>query len=202
MKKTITLLLVSVMILSLFACAGKSSEKTEPTETTAEETTAAQTTAPTADLSSWNWLEGELDCFDYNDCFMSFKYPDIFNTGKDSSSGEQYLGYYYNPSDKSAAANNSQYGVYIYFLQGGYGPRKNTFSETAIGEVTEREIGGKVVSFCELPKDENTGSHAFAYYLQYDEDDYSRIWFILTDPEEDGAFRKTFEESISFIKKG
>ncbi len=32
------------------------------------------------------------------------------------------------------------------------------------------------------------------------DDEYARIWFLVCDPEEDGQFRKTFEQSISFAK--
>ena len=34
----------------------------------------------------------------------------------------------------------------------------------------------------------------------YSDDEYARIWFLVCDPELDGQFRKTFEQSISFAK--
>ena len=36
--------------------------------------------------------------------------------------------------------------------------------------------------------------------FEYEDDGWSRIWILVSDSEADGAFRKTFEESMSFDK--
>lgn len=69
------------------------------------------------------------------------------------------------------------------------------------GGFTERVLGGRTVLFGELAKDENTGSYAFAYYVPYDDEEWARIWIILCEPEEDCAFRATFEQSMNFAKE-
>ena len=132
---------------------------------------------------------------------MSYSYPDTFKTATDAYSGLQYFGYYYNPSDSEAKPNNSPYGLYIYFGQGSDGGMTKSSLEADVkGDLQERELGGRKVLFGELSPDPNTGSHTFAYYLSYEDDDWSRIWILVSDPEADGAFRKTFEESMNFDK--
>ena len=224
MKKILAIFAAALIAASFTACAGNSesvsaapsaAEKSaakqttaEPTaaeQTTAEETTAEVTTEPApakADVSSWTWTKGELDCYGYNDCYMSYQVPKEFKTSSEDSSGLQSRNYYYNPDDSESNANNSPYGVYINFGQGSFGGATRTSLEGSIsGELTEREIGGRKVLFGKHSVDENTGAHVFVYYVPYDEDDYSRIWIILCDPEEDGEFRSTFEQSISFTKQ-
>lgn len=210
MKKITALLIALLLIVSLASCGnseqgGKSEAGQKDTE--AKVQTEAQTDAPeptqagAADISSWTWTKGELDCYGYNDYYISYQVPEEFKTSSEDSSGLQSRGYYYNPADADADANSSPYGVYITFGQGSFGgATKSSLEETAPGGLTERELGGQKVLFGELSSDPNTGSHAFAYYLSYDEDEWSRIWIILCDPEADGEFRKTFEDSISFTK--
>ena len=221
MKKALALCVAALMAVSFAACADKgkggssassaaessaltTSEQTTSEQTTSEQTTSAETTAAApvaADMSSWTWTENVLDCYGYNDCYMSYKVPEQFKSSSENESGLQSRSYYYNPSDSEANANSSPYGVYINFGQGSFGgATKSSTEERVTGGLTEREIGGRKVLFGEYPVDENTGSHVFAYYVPYDEDDYSRIWMILCDPEPDGEFRSTFEQSISFTK--
>lgn len=211
MKKLFALLIAAALILSLAACAssgvdtsgGGESAATESAH--AEESTAADANEPAvADVSGWNWVKDELDCYGYDDhgdlCYLSYEYPDNFKTASENHSGEQYRGYYFNPNDADATANNSPYGVYIYFVQGGYSATRATLEEDIEGGFEERELGGRTVLFGELAPDPYTGAHCFAYYIPYDEDEWARIWMILSDPEADGAFRKTFEESMNFTK--
>lgn len=207
MKKIIAVLLSVLLIISLTACAGSgqgnTTTKNDSTEETVTETTA-ETEAPTAiDVSSLNWVKGELDCYGYSShgeaYYLSYQYPENFKTATDAYSGLQYFGYYYHPSDSEAKPNDSPYGLYIYFGQGtDGGMTKTSLEEDIEGGLKERELGGRKVLFGELSPDPNTGSHTFAYYLSYEEDDWSRIWIILSDPEADGAFRRTFEESMNF----
>ncbi len=131
---------------------------------------------------------------------MSFEYPESFKTGKEDSSGLQYRGYYFNPGDSGATANSAPYGIYIYFNQGSFGAKRSTLEADVKGGFTERDLGGRKVLFGESKKDENTGSYTFSYYTAYSDDEYARIWLVVCDPEEDGQFRKTFEQSISFAK--
>ncbi len=205
MKKVLALCAAALMIVSLAACgnSGKDSSGSASASAT-EQTTVAETTAPapvTEDVASWTWTDGELDCYGYDDCYMSYKVPEKFKTSTEDISGLQSRNYYYNPSDDEANANNSPYGVYINFGQGSFGGATKSSMEGDIeGGLTERELGGRKVLFGEYPVDPNTGSHAFAYYVPYDEEEYSRIWIILCDPEEDGLFRSTFEQSMNFTK--
>ena len=206
MKKTLAILLSMLLLVSLAACAGSGKGNTtaesEPTEETVVETTAV-TEAPAVDVGSFNWVKGELDCYDYKykdkPYYLSYSYPDTFKTATDAYSGLQYFGYFYNPADSEAKPNNSPYGLYIYFGQGSDGGMtKSSLEEDVKDGLQERELGGRKVLFGELSPDPNTGSHTFAYYLSYEDDDWSRIWILVSDPEADGAFRKAFEDSMSF----
>ena len=211
MKKILCIILTGLMAFALASCSGSKQEngatKNEPT--TAEETvieTTAETDAPTVfDTTSLNWVKGELDCYDYSykgqPYYLSFSYPDTFKTANEAYSGLQYFGYYFNPSDSDSKPNNSPYGLYIYFGQGtNGGMTKSELEKEVESGLQERELGGRKVLFGELSSDPNTGSHTFAYYLSYEDDDWSRIWILVSDPEADGVFRKTFEESMSFDK--
>ncbi|HCA05320.1 MAG TPA: hypothetical protein DEO32_05420 [Ruminococcaceae bacterium] len=209
MKKIIAILLSAISVISLAACAKSNQEnsaaKDDTTQATVVETTA-ETKAPSVDVSSLNWVKGELKCYDYKykekPYYLSYSYPDTFKTATESYSGFQYFGYFYNPSDNEAKPNNSPYGLYIYFGQGSNGGMtKSSLEEDAKGGLKERDLGGRKVLFAELSPDPNTGSHTFAYYLSYEEDGWSRIWILVSDPEADGEFRKTFEKSMSFDKK-
>ena len=210
MKKVFALLLAAVSVLSLAACgnSGSESKGDSSADTTAAKTTeaAAETTAQPAsssaavDISSWKWTKGELDCYNYGDCYMSFEYPESFKTCREDSSGLQYRGYYFNPGDPGATANSAPYGIYMYFNQGAFGAKRSTLEADVQGGFTECDLGGRKVLFGESKKDENTGSYTFSYYTSYYDDEYARIWFLVCDPEEDGQFRKTFEQSISFAK--
>lgn len=222
MKRIFTLALAAIMVMSIASCSDSdskdsdnkkakksSSEATVTTEEssveessdTAEISSEEESTASAdLDVSSLNWVKGELDCYGYDDCYMSFKYPDNFKTGTEDSSGMQYRGYNFNPENPESAPNDSPYGIYIYFNQGAFGAKRETLEADIEGGFKEIELGGRKVLFGSPANDPNTGSYAFSYYVQYDEDEYSRIWFIVTDPEQDGEFRKTFEESISFTK--
>ncbi|MBQ3330047.1 MAG: hypothetical protein IJG87_02590 [Ruminococcus sp.] len=210
MKRITALLIALLLLVSLASCnsaeQGGNSEAEPKDAPTASQTEAATNAAEPAqaeavDISGWNWIDGELDCYNYDDCYMSYQYPEQFKTSSEDSSGYQSRSYYYNPSNAEADANGSPYGLYISFGQGSFGGMtKSSLEETAPNGLSERELGGRQVLFAELSSDPNTGAHAFAYYLAYDEDEWSRIWIILCDPEEDGAFRKTFENSISFAK--
>ncbi len=204
MKKILAILAAALIAVSVTACGGNSKSEPVSAETTTAEQPAAETTAPApaiADVSSWTWVDGELDCYGYDDCYMSYKYPQEFKTSSEDSSGLQSRNYYYNPADSEANANSSPYGVYINFGQGSFGgATKSSLEGDVVGGLTEREIGGRKVLFGEYPTDVNTGAHVFGYYLAYDEEEYSRIWIILCDPEADGEFRSTFEQSISFTK--
>lgn len=208
MKKLFALLIAAALILSLPACGNSADSKSDGGDNTPAGTVQATETELTeapaaADISGWNWVGGELDCFGYSYLddayYLSYKYPDHFKTSSDSYSGFQYFGYNFNPSDAEATPNTSPYGLYIYFGQGSSGgATKSSLEEDIEGGLTERELGGRTVWFGELPSDPNTGSHTFAYYLSYEDDDWSRIWILVCDPEADGDFRKTFEESMSF----
>ena len=202
MKKLFVLLFAVIIAVSFASCSGSGQSNNEPSESISETETEQEsvTQAAKVDFSSLNWVEGELDCYGYNDCYMSYKYPDVFKLGKEDSSGLQYRGYNYNPENPEASANESPYGVYIYFNQGAYGAKRNTLEPDIEGGFTERELGGRKVLFGEGKRDEVTGAYTFSYYVQYDEEEYSRIWFILCDAEEDGEFRRIFEQSISFEK--
>ncbi len=210
MKKILALLLSSVLVISLAACSNsnkgnEANSNDESEEKTTSETTAASGAPASADISAWNWVKGELDCYGYdyhgNKYYLSYNYPDNFKTSAESSSGLQHFGYYYNPSDDSATPNSSPYGLYIYFGQGSDGgATKYSLENDVEGGLIERELGGRTVLFGELAPDPNTGSHTFAYYLSYEDDGWSRIWVLVCDPEADGEFRKTFEESMSFNK--
>lgn len=201
--RVLSVIFVISLLLSLCAC-GAAQQGGKRDQTAAQETTVEETKAVKVDTSSWNWVNGELDCYGYSDhgelCYMSYKYPDCFKEDSYNESGEQYRGYNYNPDNPDATANESPYGIYIYFAQGGYSARKDDFCAGFTGGTEEREIGGRKVYFGEMAFDENNGAYPFGYYVQYNEDDYARIFIILTDPEEDGAFRAAFEESISFTK--
>lgn len=209
MKKILALLLATLFVVSLASC-GKSGGKTNGDETAAG-TDAPQTEAETAaepiavDISGWNWVKGELSCYDYDykgqPYYLSYSYPENFNTSDEAYSGFQNFNYFFNPSDAEAKPNNSPYGLYIYFGQGSDGgATSSSLGADVEGGLVERELGGKTVLFGELAPDPNTGSHTFAYYLSYEEDEWSRIWILVCDPEADGQFRKTFEESMSFEK--
>lgn len=210
MKKVFALLLSALMILTLAACSNtnKSNETAGGNESeneTVTESTAASEAPASVDISSWNWVDGELDCYGYTyqgeAYYLSYKYPEIFKTETEAYSGLQHFGYYYNPSDDTATANGSPYGIYIYFGQGSDGgATKDSLAQDVQGGLVERDLGGRTVLFGELSQDPNTGSHTFAYYLSYEDDGWSRIWMIVSDPEADGVFRKTFEESMSFDK--
>lgn len=212
MKKHLAFLLSAVMVISFAACSnGKQSSETTTTAQASEKETVASTTADettqlsVVDFSSLKWVKGELDCYGYDykgkPYYLSYSYPETFKTATEADSGLQYFGYYFNPSDSEAKPNNSPYGLYIYFGQGSSGGMtKASFEEDVQGGVTERELGGRTVLFGELSPDPNTGAHVFGYYLSYEEDGWSRIWILVTDPEADGTFRKTFEESMSFEK--
>lgn len=211
MKKILAFLLSALLVISLAACSnsGKSNEtvisNNESKEETTSETTAVTEAPASVDVSGWNWVKGELDCYGYayldNAYYLSYNYPDNFKTATEARSGLQYFGYYFNPSDDSATANTSPYGLYIYFGQGSDGgATKNSLEEDVEGGLIERELGGRTVLFGELSPDPNTGSHIFAYYLSYDDEGWSRIWILVSDPEADGEFRKAFEESMSFDK--
>ena len=200
-------LCIAALLLSLCACGPdkQNKETTADNGAFAEETTAADTAEPvTADVSAWNWAQAELDCYGYSaggvDCYASFQYPDVFKTAESNDSGEQYRGFNYNPADPEANPNSSPYGIYAYFMQGGYGGYRSSFEEDVQGGLQERELGGRTVLFGELQQDENTGSHTFVYYTAYDEDDWARIWILVCDPEPDGAFRQAFEQSLNFSK--
>ncbi|MBQ6336988.1 MAG: hypothetical protein IJI50_07145 [Ruminococcus sp.] len=208
MKKILAILLSALLVISLAACAGSGQgntpAKSDPTEAAVAET-IAETEAPALEISSLNWVKGELDCYGYKymdqPYYLSYSYPDSFKTATDAYSGLQYFGYFYNPADSDAKPNNSPYGLYIYFGQGSDGGMtKSSFEESVEGELQERELGGRKVLFGELSPDPNTGSHTFGYFLTYEDDGWSRIWILVSDPEADGEFRKTFEESMSFDK--
>ena len=209
MKKLLAFLLSILPVIFLAACSnsGQSSETVKYNDNSEEETvveTTAETNVPAiADVSNWNWVKGELDCYGYDyqgsAYYLSYEYPDNFKTATEAYSGLQYFGYYYNPSDSEAKPNNSPYGLYIYFGQGSNGgATKSSLEEDIEGGLQERELGGRKVLFGELSPDPNTGSHTFAYYLSYEDDGWSRIWLLVSDPEAEGTFRKTFEESMSF----
>lgn len=209
--KTLSLILcAAVLALTLCAC-GETSQAPKPdadtpATTTAEAATTTTTAAPVAaDVGAWNWADGELDCYGYtthgNACYLSFRYPDNFTAKESNDSGEQYRGFWFNPANEAATPNESPYGIYIYFLQGGYGARRAGLEEDIDGGFAERELGGRTVLFGEMAPDPNTGSHTFTYYVPYDEDEYARIWFLVSDPEADGAFRRTFEQSLKFVKE-
>lgn len=207
-SRILALLFVAALLFSLCACGSAKKDDAATADATtgsAEETTAeAAAEAVTADVSSWTWAKAELDCYGYDtdgvDCYLSFDYPDNFTAASSDESGEQYRGFYFNPANPDATANESPYGIYAYFMQGGYGGNKSSFEEGLQNGFQERELGGRTVLFGELPDDPVTGSHSFVYYASYSEDDWARIWVILTDPEADGAFRQTFEQSMSFSK--
>lgn len=212
MKKHIALFLSLLMVLALAACGktapdGKTETDAAPavSDQTADESTAEPAAPETIDVTGLNWVRSELDCYGYStggvDCYLSFDRPDSFLSKENNDDGEQYRGYYYNPANPDATPNESPYGIYAYFMQGGYGATRASFDEDVEGGLQERELGGRTVLFGELPADENTGSHAFVYYVSYSEDDWARIWVILTDPEADGAFRQTFEQSMRFVKE-
>ena len=210
MKRMLVVCIAVLMVLSFAAC-GKTPGKdggaqTEATSADIEQTTERKETGASAiDFGSLNWVKSELDCYGYStggvDCYLSFEHPDNFTEAKNDDDGEQYRGYFFNPADPDTTANQAPYGIYAYFMQGGYGGYKDNFEETAEGGLQERELGGRTVLFGKLANDEITGSHAFVYYTSYSDDDWARIWVILTDPEEDGAFRRTFEQSLSFVKE-
>ncbi len=205
------------MIFTLASCSGSDEDKTaensgsdQQTETvtdtvteTVTETTDETEGPAVPDVSVWNWVKGELDCYGYKyrdqAYYLSYSHPDNFKTFSEAYSGLQYFGYCFNPADSDASPNDSPYGLYIYFGQGSDGgATKSSLEEDVPGGLTERELGGRTVLFGELSPDPNTGSHTFAYYLSYEEDGWSRIWIIVSDPESDGEFRRTFENSMSF----
>ena len=211
MKKWIALLLTLTLLLSFTACMGGTDkpDATDPDDTgaSAELTENGSAADPSAafDVGSLNWVDGELDCYGYKeqgeDCYLSFRRPESFTAVEHDNSGEQYRGYYFHPENPDATANESPYGIYAYFMQGGYGGHKAGFEESLPNGFAERELGGRTVLFGELPADENTGSHTFVYYVGYDEEDWARIWILLVEPEADGAFRQTFEQSLRFTKE-
>ena len=205
MKKLFALLLAVIMILSFAACSksdqeSSNKEKAPTANDTTNDITEQHDDTAALDIGSLNWVNGELDCYGYDECYLSFKYPDVFKTGTENSSGLQYRGYYYNPKNSDATANESPYGIYIYFNQGAYGAKRETLEADIEGGFKERELGGRTVLFGEVGKDENAGAYTFSYYTAYSDDEYARIWFIVTDAEEDGEFRKTFEQSLNFNK--
>lgn len=214
MKRIIALLTAAMIIISLAACtnSGKGNESVVNDDSNAEETTAVQTEAQTTaapaavDISAWNWIKGELECYGYTDkgepCYLSYNYPDNFTVSETNESGLQSRSYNFNPADSSANANESPYGLYINFGQGTFGGAVRESLEPDVpGGLTERELGGRTVLFGAMSPDPNTGASVFAYYTAYDDEEYARIWIILTDPEPDGAFRKAFEESMNFTKE-
>ena len=209
MKKLIALLTAAIMIISFAACSNsnKNSSSSKADETTAAPTEAETTTAASAvvDTSSWNWVDAELDCYGYKVngelCYLSYKYPDNFTASQSNESGLQYRSYNFSPADSKVKPNESPYGIYITFGQGSFGgATKEMLEADAAGGLTERELGGRKVLFGTMPPDPNTGAKTFAYYLPFDDKEYARISIVLTDPEPNSAFRKTFEESLSFTK--
>ena len=208
MKRMIALLLSLMLVVSLAACSPapkttrNDADDNGSSGETVQETAADNTEAPVvADISSWTWVKGELDCYGYDEYYLSYEYPEQFKTSSEDSSGFQSRNYSFNPSDSEATANDSPYGIYITFGQGSFGgATKSSLEEDIQGGLTERELGGRTVFFGEFPVDENTGSHTFAYYYTMDDDEWSRIWIILCDPEADGAFRQAFEQSMNFSK--
>lgn len=206
MKKIFAILISALLVLSLAACGNNADKNDADSDNTAQATqTQTDGEKTKADISAWNWVKGELDCYNYSHMgtpyYLSYNYPDNFKTSSEAYSGLQNFNYYYNPSDESATPNNSPYGLYVYFGQGSNGgATKSSLEEDIGGGLVERELGGRKVLFGELPADPNTGSHTFAYYLSYEDDGWSRIWILLCDPEADGEFRRTFEESMSFDK--
>lgn len=205
-KLIVAMFCVTATIVMLCACGGK----TTPTTPTEPETTTMEVKTPEEDVfdvnvESLNWADGELDCYDYDymgqPYYMSFKYPDSFQTSGYDDSGEQSRSYWAAPDDGSAS--ESKYGIYAYFLQGGYGPRRNTLSESIVGgQLEERQFGDVTVLFGLMDDTENpeASGYTYCYYLTYEDDDFSRIWVLVQDQEKDGLFRKTFEESLNFQK--
>ena len=206
--RILSLLCVAALLFTLCACGSAPEKAADETTTAAEDaepdTTGAEAAPAAVDIGSWTWSKAELDCYGYDtggvDCYLSFDHPDQFKAASSDESGEQYRGFYFNPDNPDATANEAPYGIYAYFMQGGYGGNKSSFEEGLLNGFQERELGGRTVLFGELQPDPNTGSHSFVYYASYSEDDWARIWVILTDPEADGAFRQAFEQSMSFSK--
>lgn len=208
--RTISLICVAALLLTLCACgtakkAPDAQQTAENTGTTADETTeTGGDLSAAADAGGWTWTKSEMDCLGYSagdvDCYLSFERPENFKSSEEDGTGEQYRGYYFSPTDGEAGPDDSPYGIYACFMQGGYGAVKASFEEQVEGGLQERELGGRTVLFGELPADENTGSHAFIYYTSYSDDEWARIWIVLCDPEADGAFRSAFEQSLSFSK--
>ncbi|MBQ7689133.1 MAG: hypothetical protein IJT27_07960, partial [Clostridia bacterium] len=155
------------------------------------------------DTSAWTWTKAELDCYGYSSteagkCYLSFDHPDNFKAVETNDSGEQYRGFFYAETDDMTAAT-SPLGIYAYFMQGGYGARRGTIEESVDGGVLqEKELGGRTVLFGVNAPTEEHPTYSFTYYLPFDEDEWTRIFIVLADQEEDSAFRRQFEESMNF----
>ena len=203
MKKTkliVATLIAIVMAFVLSACGGKK-ETPSGQEATTEEVETNKT--ETMDFSSMNWIQDELDCYGYKNAdrayYVSFEYPETFQSNGYDESGEQSRNYWY--SQDGSNASNSLYGIYAVFLQGGYGGYKDTIQEGLVGgEFEERELGGTTVLFGLMDDSQNpeASGYTYSYYVSYDDDDWSRIWILVQDQEEDGAFRQYFEDSLNF----
>ena len=84
MKKLFALLIISALILSLAACGNSGSDSKNENDSAPAETVQATEAEPTeaqpavADISSWKWVKGELDCYGYDECYLSYEVPDMF----------------------------------------------------------------------------------------------------------------------------
>lgn len=201
-------IIACICIICLFAglCACKKGENKSQPDGTAADTDAETTEAAPAeaiDTSAWTWTKAELDCYGYSSteagkCYLSFDHPDNFKAVETNDSGEQYRGFFYAETDDMTAAT-SPLGIYAYFMQGGYGARRGTIEESVDGGVLqEKELGGRTVLFGVNAPTEEHPTYSFTYYLPFDEDEWTRIFIVLADQEEDSAFRRQFEESMNF----
>ena len=137
MKKQIALFLALLMVFALAACGktdtggkNETDEAATPavSDQNADETAAELAGTDTIDVTALTWVRSELDCYGYStggvDCYLSFDRPESFISHENNDDGEQYRGYNYNPANPDATPNESPYGIYAYFMQGGYGARK------------------------------------------------------------------------------
>lgn len=178
--------------------AGASSSAQELSET---KETAAQEPA-SVDFAQYEWVQGELDCYNHDDNYVSFAYPSSFSVRQTNESGTQSVTY-----SSGADLGEGKYYILVEFIQLGHGPNYDSLNGSIEGGFQERELAGKTLYFGEVSESykasvgqSDSKDHVFQYLLEYGDGLESRIWIMVVDQEEDGSFRKTFEESLSFEK--
>lgn len=163
--------------------------------------------APKVDVSSWQWLPATLDCYNYTSktgpCHVDYQWPNGFRVLESNDSGEQIRTYWFNPDPSKQTQDDADYYLSLMFMQGGYGPTQSSLEPDIEGGFQTRQIGGRDVLFGKMkattkPDGSAYTGYTYSYYIPYDDEGWARVWILLTDQEENGQFRQTFENSLKF----